>query len=650
MAKTHKHHPEAGENSHLSLVDKILEIGHHRIPNEKSRIWFENLTCLWTDTNHSKVMQIKRGTAYGCGEQDFIAVSYTSKHTPGLESGRNHGYIVVEAGGQSRRQSIVRDEVLARVLCYARHNGLRRFWIDRECSPLEEDSEEKQITMDSMDLLYRDSRHPIGLLAVILNTQSGVNHVQTLMMGYATVRDNEDEYPRLICSTISRVSLGIFDVLVHLHTDRWWTRAWTFQEEYLSSTSMRILIRREPGLMARHRFGFLQGGICLNAADFRTQATLFSLAFKREANHKFAKKCATMLKMFGRYDIQYRFQHDAKKRAMSPRIFAGMQRRNLDRPFDRLPIVANSCNYAIRFVSQKMSEGNHCLDLCLLTMSLLNGELLRDGRDIRKLPVEMDITNYMQYISFNKFELPGTKRRLSYLKACRLDRVSLQQAGIWTEGILWVIAGTLLPSTWPRCPQRSRKRHQTGLSNFQRDRLLQLADILGISGAEGLASAIRKYLDTDMTCKKLTAAKKHMDIMAGSIVQAMGAGTPLQTAGAKGSRKTCGIFISKHDENMTIFTSWHAGIDVDGRWRQSQVSLGVGVQDSMSTPLLDTVKWVNGLAFFKKCEQTPVIFKWPRMWAEEPIDSLLGTSPRAKLVHPRDHACSNNQSQTGVTA
>jgi hypothetical protein len=96
--------------------------------------------------------------------------------------------------------------------------------------------------------------------------------------------------------------------------------------------------------------------------------------------------------------------------------------------------------------------------------------------------------------------------------------------------------------------------HCTGLSNFQRDRLLQLADMLGVSGAEGLASAIQKYLKTDMIFEKLTAAKKHMDIMAGSIVQAMGAGTPLQTAGAKGSREACGIFIGKYDQNMTIFT------------------------------------------------------------------------------------------------
>jgi hypothetical protein len=158
-----------------------------------------------------------------------------------------------------------------------------------------------------MDLLYRESRHSIGLLAVILKTQPEVNYLQTLMMGHATVRDSEDDYSRLMYSTISRSSLGIFEVLVHLHTDRWWTRAWTFQEEYLSSTSMRILIRREPGLVARHQFGSVPEELCLNAAEFRTQATLFLLAFKWEANRKSAKKCAIMLKTFGRYDIQYRF-------------------------------------------------------------------------------------------------------------------------------------------------------------------------------------------------------------------------------------------------------------------------------------------------------------------------------------------------------
>jgi hypothetical protein len=306
MSGTHKFHPEAEENSHISLVDKILQIGHHQSPNDKSRIWFENLTCLWTDTNHSETLQIKQGIPYGCDDSGFIAVSYSSEHTPGLECDHNGRYTIIGSSGGYVRRSKVRDVILRRILRYAKHKNVCRFWIDKECSP-EEESSEKQTTTDSMDLLYRTSRHAIGLLAVVLETQREVSCLQSLMMGHAIVRGSEDDYPRLAYSTTSHVSSKIYDVLVHLHTDRWWTRACIFQEEYLSSTSMQILIRCEPGLVAKHRFGSVQGEICLNAVEFRTQATLFLLAFKWEAHRNFANKCATMLKTFGRYDKQNRW-------------------------------------------------------------------------------------------------------------------------------------------------------------------------------------------------------------------------------------------------------------------------------------------------------------------------------------------------------
>jgi len=74
--------------------------------------------------------------------------------------------------------------------------------------------------MDSIDLLYRESRHPIGLLVVILETQLEVNYLQILIIGHTTARNSEDDHPRLTYPTTSRVSLGIFDVLAHLHIDR----------------------------------------------------------------------------------------------------------------------------------------------------------------------------------------------------------------------------------------------------------------------------------------------------------------------------------------------------------------------------------------------------------------------------------------------
>jgi hypothetical protein len=45
--------------------------------------------------------------------QNFTAVSYPSKHTPGLERDRDRDHALIEAGGQSRRKSMVCDEILA---------------------------------------------------------------------------------------------------------------------------------------------------------------------------------------------------------------------------------------------------------------------------------------------------------------------------------------------------------------------------------------------------------------------------------------------------------------------------------------------------------------------------------------------------------
>jgi hypothetical protein len=80
--------------------------------------------------------------------------------------------------------------------------------------------------------------------------------------------------------------------------------------------------------------------------------------------------------------------------------------------------------------------------------------------------------------------------------------------------------------------------------------LLQLANMLSTSGDKGLAAAIRRYLEADVIFQKLTAAKKHMVIMGGSMTEAMRTGKPLQIAGTQGSGEAFGIIVGKHDPNM----------------------------------------------------------------------------------------------------
>jgi hypothetical protein len=89
------------------------------------------------------------------------------------------------------------------------------------------------------------------------------------MKGHTVIRNYKDEYRRLACAEKS-CAMAVFDVLVHLHKDRWWTRAWIFQEEYLSSKSMQILIRHKQDIVPSGKFGPVEGEVCLNAVEFRT--------------------------------------------------------------------------------------------------------------------------------------------------------------------------------------------------------------------------------------------------------------------------------------------------------------------------------------------------------------------------------------------
>jgi hypothetical protein len=56
MPRIHSCHLGPGEDLLLSLVDGILRVARHQVPNNKSKIWFEN-----SGTDRPKVLQIKRG-------------------------------------------------------------------------------------------------------------------------------------------------------------------------------------------------------------------------------------------------------------------------------------------------------------------------------------------------------------------------------------------------------------------------------------------------------------------------------------------------------------------------------------------------------------------------------------------------------------
>lgn len=478
------------------------------------------------------------------------------------------------------------------------------------------DSAGKRSALDSMHLVYSRSKHPVGLLTVFIQTQEEANVLQDLVDGRFSVQCDASDHPRLTFPKSSKIPAVVFNLLENIYRDRWWTRAWIFQEEYLASTSMHILARCRPGIVLQRRFGIVHGEICFEAARFRKEATLFLLAFKPGSAPAVYRKCAKMLKRFGRYNVLYHFQHDARRKAMSPRIIADVQRRALKNDHDRLPIIANSCNYGIRLPPGGHAVVGYSFGLCLLALYLCNGELLRRARDIKKLPTEMDVCNYLQYISFNKFDPPLEAKHLSYLKECRLHRVSLSRRGLLTNGFLWRIECIIDTHLWPVPPRWSRKPPGEGLNDFQRDCLHQLLGNLRARYRHWkiAAKALGGYLDTDAHIRDCLPPKQHTDLMADVVVEAIRTGLPIYVAHMDHSATASAFFVGLNDSSLGIFTSWRAGVDDDGRHRETHVSVGVEVWEDRDGPLLETAQWVNGLTIFSQREKVSVTFGWPHAW------------------------------------
>lgn len=512
----------------------------------------------------------------------------------------------------------MRDDVLDRIIAFARHIRVPRIWIDTECIRQHE-ATDLQVALDSMDLVYSCSSHPLGILGTILETQEDVNLLQDLLSGVYTEITGLKKYPRLTEDIDETKLMKILKVIGLITSDPWWHRAWIFQEEYRSSTNMLLLIRHNHVLKKKRAFGRLHGELCISPVQFRTQATLFLLAYENEGRPQQKEICMRMLQVVGKYNILYRFCDMVQDKAMSSRIFADIGRRGVGKPFDVLPIAANTCDYRYHLHSKQLENENYSLSLCVLALFLLNGEIIRNGTGTRRIPQQMNVFEYLEHISFRSFCPPVAEKQLSFLKKARFADVRFSERGIRTTGHLWEICGTI---------DTSRRRHfrspnpydaQGSLTSFQYRCLHWLIGILQATNRpyKMLASRLLRFVAGVQHSASQTAAVSLMLTMAEELVEAIRMGKLLYIAQLVGSSEATAIFVNVGDGVTNVFTSWHSRNLSYDRVQDFYVSIAVRLHENSDDPVLRTLHWVNGLAFFKQSERIPVVFAWPLSWTNK---------------------------------
>jgi hypothetical protein len=303
----------------------------------------------------------------------YIAISYCWQQ-PGDNMPVEKPYDIMTKRG--RRKGRAPRNVVNRAIKYASRYGIRLIWIDQEC--IEQDNrEDKENGIQSMDLVYSRSMYPVGLLNSFLKEQSQIDALAHIV-ARGEAYFNEEVHPSYEEASASEV-IQKLEALEILAEDKWFTRTWIFQEATLAGERMVFLISCTHGI-EHPSLGTLSGEIMLTADNIENFST---------GGVHFVLDCLSRLMTQPDSTTKRRFLRVEK--FLTDRLSMGFESLshlsnavavvNLvsaysnKRVSDRLAIVANLCEYQVRLKTAELEEKNYSFSTCLLVMALLNGDI-----------------------------------------------------------------------------------------------------------------------------------------------------------------------------------------------------------------------------------------------------------------------------------
>ncbi|KAK7213069.1 hypothetical protein V2G26_020247 [Clonostachys chloroleuca] len=466
-------------DSQDSIVPQLLNVQEYReeIPKMWKYIRHLEVLCppsdagLRLDWSPPRV-PLKRHWINARKEKRFVALSYTWKESK--HEHKTHERYAVQARDKTRYFPCkVRDCVFERILKYMRVHDIFYLWIDRYCIAQKacgvhhckhKKCATKRNALHTSDLVYGNSEFPVALLGRQMKQEQELRLLAKIMRGRLAV--GRIDGTRLSRKTRKKVR-GALTLLDNITSDRWWTRAWTFQENYRSSTKMTLLIHHPSNLESTKGefadvFGYVPGELSIQSTSFFKHTTLLcqaALAAGLESDmvHR-------ILHAAGRYSM---LLHESE--SMTSRIIADLQFKEVTVESDILAIIANCCTYPVRLDVKSLDKED--LSVNILALRLLNGEVFNNGRGRNQDLTQPKPTT--ESFFFPQFEAPPKHRRLTYNKHCRFDAVYLTSAGVKTTGHLWKLGKLIRTDELLPDPLRLKPSEPTLVT---RDRLKQLVN------------------------------------------------------------------------------------------------------------------------------------------------------------------------------
>ena len=359
----------------------------------------------------------------------FVAVSYCYSAQPGFGDdgdndvqGEDHLYSIVEEDG-STRQARAPRAVIDRAVAFAAQNGYRMVWIDQvkficdddsskslidgqEC--IEQDNElERTLGVEAMDFVYVNAHITIGLYSANLKQE----HLDNLLMldedvaNAIGLRSRGPVWRKLR----NRIAHGptLVEALKRVTHDPWNTRAWILQEAFASAENMLILLPQANGVSTKHLrlvchqmssteicISFEVLYLCLKIANVVASRLIYDVELEQVTKR---------LEWFSLRAPKER-QPEISVGGARPRdtcnaavALAFLRLRDNSVVAGRLAIIANLCGYELRFDSLALQRLQRSLALCVLALSVMNGDLSLLTPEMYAAPCVHQMSNICEF-------------------------------------------------------------------------------------------------------------------------------------------------------------------------------------------------------------------------------------------------------------
>lgn len=650
-----------------SIVSLLVDIQRNTMTTHNRALGFlERLECLQLPHHldgQKTSITVNRENIDATKDCHYVALSYTwegSRH----ERKAKGLYHVQEHHGPEFKPSDVRDCVFDRIFNYMRTIGVNLLWIDRhginqdsnDCKnptcTTHEACTQKREGVAVMDLVYKLSRYPVGLLGRPIKSAWELERLANLLQGKLTSGSGANI--QLSRETNLHKARTTLEVLRRITGDDWWRRGWIFQENYKGDIKMRLLIKYSGKLERLKRryqetrsyygtpiFGSVPGELCIRSVDLFEETTRLCLAYSSataKSDKKMERIISVLLQRAGKYKLLLK-----PSESMTPRIITEINTRRMSEYWDIPAIVANCCGYAIRLNTKRLEQNGASLSLSILAQCLLNGEVLDNGRPTNPKASKLTVSRYLKDAIFSEFNSNRRQHNLTFNKSCRFFNVSLTKSGTQTRGHLWKLHKVLDTRGWPSQGAWVDDLHGK-LKPLQRRRLAYLARRLERDNHGSLSKNIREHLEHDADLAgvaehSLSFTKRYLNTMAAEVADAIAHGGSLilgclwNPDVADKHSPYSAVFVwdsgdtrpqtsdESHMDEIFVFTASRPKDDGSKEFDLNDidrhVSFEVTVDGFISgrsgwLPSLRIRRWLPGMCFFKDVPRGDVMFPWPR--------------------------------------